>query len=109
MSRDGRFTVSIFVNEILPAAPAVTVQVAHLWGGGELSEEALAVSTDAVASGESRARNLYFDLTEFERFAGGSDDVVARYVRRIGMDRLLYGTCGCRRIILPRRSAGAGS
>ncbi len=88
----GRVEAEIFVNEILTAAPDVIVQVAHFWGGGEVSEEALTVFAEFVSSGDPQARNLYFDLTEVERFSHGSEALVARYARKIGMDRLLYGS-----------------
>lgn len=88
----GRGEAEIFVNEILAAAPDITVQVAHFWGGGEMSEEALAVFADAVSTGGPGTRNLYFDLTEVAAYARGSEAVVARYARQIGMDRLLYGS-----------------
>ena len=33
----------MILEEILPAAPDVPIQIAHLWGGADISEEALGV------------------------------------------------------------------
>ncbi len=91
----GREEAEAILNEILPSAPDVTIQIAHLWGGSELSEPALAVFADAVSSGDPRARNLYFDLTEVDRAVGGSDEtwaMLADRIRQIGVERVLYGS-----------------
>lgn len=94
----GREQAEIFLKELLPAAPDVVVQIAHLWGGNEFRPDALAVFADAVASGDPRARNLYFDLTEVEPAAAITSDPgrtmqeIARFLRRIGLKRILYGS-----------------
>src|SRR5262245_15688499 len=63
----GREEASIFLNELLPAAPDVVVQVAHLAGAGspqdEGAQQALEVFVDAVVRNDPRTRNLYFDAT----------------------------------------------
>ena len=57
----------VFLNELLPAAPDVVVQIAHLASAGmprdEGSQQALDVFVDAVARNDPRTRNLYFDAT----------------------------------------------
>ena len=57
----------IFLNELLPAAPDVVVQIAHLASAGspqdEGAQQALDVFVDAVARNDPRTRNLYFDAT----------------------------------------------
>ena len=90
-----RAHAEVFLEELLPAAPDVVVQVAHLWGGNEFAPEALAVFADAVAAKDSRARNLYFDLTEAQFAAGDSKETwaeIARRLRQIGLDRVFYGS-----------------
>jgi len=63
----GREEASIFLNELLPAAPDVVVQVAHLASAGspqdEGAQQALEVFVDAVVRNDPRTRNLYFDAT----------------------------------------------
>jgi len=63
----GREEASIFLNELLPAAPDVVVQVAHLASAGspqdDGAQQALDVFVDAVARNDPRTRHLYFDAT----------------------------------------------
>src|SRR3954470_327192 len=63
----GREEANIFLNELLPAAPDVVVQVAHLASAGspqdEGAQQALEVFVDAVVRNDPRTRNLYFDAT----------------------------------------------
>jgi predicted TIM-barrel fold metal-dependent hydrolase len=63
----GREEAVIFLNELLPAAPDVVVQVAHLASAGspqdEGAQQALEVFVDAVARNDPRTRHLYFDAT----------------------------------------------
>lgn len=94
----GREQAEVFVKELLPAAPDVVVQIAHLWGGNEFNPAALDVFADAVAAGDPRAKNLYFDLTEVEAAAAITSDpaetmrAIAQRLRRIGLKRILYGS-----------------
>ena len=106
-----RDEAEIFVNQILPAAPDVVVQIAHMWGGNELSPEALDVYANLVSSGDARGRNLWFDLTEIVDGAGGDPEklaLIARYARQIGMDRLLYGSDASGSPDLPPSTLGWG-
>src|SRR5207249_5026 len=63
----GRDEARIFLNDILSAAPDVPVQIAHLAGAGgyddPLVDEALAVFVEAIGNEDSRAKQLYFDVT----------------------------------------------
>jgi predicted TIM-barrel fold metal-dependent hydrolase len=63
----GRDEAAIFLNELLPAAPDVVVQVAHLGSAGSAQDEgaqqALEVFVDAVVRNDSRTPHLYFDAT----------------------------------------------
>lgn len=91
----GRAQARAFLDVLLPAAPDVPVQIAHLWGGNQYRPEPLAVYADAIAAGDPRTRNLYFDLAEIVPGAGGSADAlreIAETLRRIGLDRVLYGS-----------------
>jgi hypothetical protein len=57
----------IFLNQLLPAAPDIVVQIAHLASAGspqdEGSQQALEIFVDAMVRKDPRARNLYFDAT----------------------------------------------
>src|SRR5262245_24362358 len=63
----GRDEAMIFLNELLPAAPDVVVQVAHLASAGSAEDEgaqqALEFFVDTVARNDPRTRHLYFDAT----------------------------------------------
>lgn len=58
----GRAEALVFLNELMPAAPDVTVQVAHLAGAGGVEkpifDEVLGVFVDAIAKGDPRTKNL---------------------------------------------------
>jgi uncharacterized protein len=91
----GRAHAEAFLNRLLPAAPDVPVQIAHLWGGNQYRAEPLAVYAEAIAAGDPRTRNLYFDLAEAVPGALGSDEAlreIAQRIRQIGLDRVLYGS-----------------
>ena len=94
----GRPQAEVFLNELLPAAPNVVVQIAHLWGGNEFVPEVLEVFAHAVAAKDPRVKNLYFDLTEIEPAAAITSNPaetmqeIARFLRRIGLKRILYGS-----------------
>jgi len=87
----------VVLNQLLPAAPDVPVQIAHLWGGAEFSEGALAAYADAVAARQPATAKLYFDVAELALVIGRDQRSLQRSVaqmRRIGLDRILYGSDG---------------
>ncbi|HET9334420.1 MAG TPA: amidohydrolase family protein [Gemmatimonadota bacterium] len=91
----GREEAQVLLERIFPAAPDIPIQIAHLWGGADVSEDALGVFADAVSSGDPRARNLSFDLTEMDRAIGDSEETWARIterIRQIGLERIFYGS-----------------
>lgn len=91
--------VETFLDQILTAALDVPVQIAHLWGGGhysEVSEAALAAYANAVSTELPATRNLFFDV--YDLFPRNEEDDtrkrIATLVRRIGVERLVYGSDG---------------
>jgi predicted TIM-barrel fold metal-dependent hydrolase len=92
----GREEASIFLNELLPAAPDVVVQVAHLASAGspqdEGAQQALALFVDAIERNDPRTRNLYFDATTLGEPA--TPDNAQRWaaaIRRVPT-RVLFGS-----------------
>jgi uncharacterized protein len=87
-----------FLEQPLPAAPDVILQVAHLTSaGGWESEvdEAMGVFADAIRQSDPRTRRLCFDISgvglpEWKKHA----PAVAACIRRIGTDRVLFGSDG---------------
>jgi predicted TIM-barrel fold metal-dependent hydrolase len=90
----GRDHARVLLRDILPAAPDVVTQIAHLWGGEALSEPALVAYADAVAANEPATRNLYFDVAQ--TWFGGEQDLqkIVAQMRRIGVGRILYASDG---------------
>ena len=83
-----------FLDNLLPSAPEVTVQIAHMAGGGPgWTDPALEVFADAVARGDPRTRNLCFDVaTVADGQSGENLRLLASRIRQIGLKRILYGS-----------------
>jgi uncharacterized protein len=97
----GAAQARIFLERLLPLAADVPVQIAHLAGSGPgyddpPADSAMAVLADAVVRGNRDARRLWFDV------AGVVDKgispvhaaLVARRIRQVGIERVLYGSDG---------------
>jgi predicted TIM-barrel fold metal-dependent hydrolase len=89
----------IFVEQVLPAAPDVTVQVAHFAGTGPGYEdpparEAMAELARSVARHDQRTRHLWFDVASIvdRDIRPELAKLVADTIRQVGVDRVLYGT-----------------
>lgn len=90
----------IFLEKVLPAAPDVPVQIAHLAGAGSYDEpavdEALSVFGDAIAKNDPRMNHVYFDVSgvagygEWEKKA----ELIAKRIRQLGTKRVLFGSDG---------------
>ncbi|MBV9958227.1 MAG: amidohydrolase family protein, partial [Acidobacteria bacterium] len=84
-----------FVDKILPAAPHITVIIAHLWGGGPFAPKPLQVYVDAVSRHAPGTKNLYFDVAEAALVAGGNKEKLAQIadaIHRIGAQHILFGS-----------------
>jgi len=89
----------LFLDELLPLVPNVTVQIAHLAGSGPgyddpKADAALEVYIDAIAKHDPRVRKLWFDLTSNANPANSParSALLAKRIRQIGAGRVLYGT-----------------
>jgi predicted TIM-barrel fold metal-dependent hydrolase len=88
-----------FLEQLLPAAPDVTVQVAHLAGTGpgyddQPSDEALGVLADAVAARDPRTKRLWFDVATMANpdITPPQREKLAQRIRQIGAERILFGS-----------------
>lgn len=88
-----------FLDQVLPAAPDVPVQLAHLGGTGPGFEDpparaVLATLAAAVERGHPATRKLWFDVASVvdRDITPEAAALLVSYLRRIGMARLLYGT-----------------
>ncbi len=87
----------VFLNELLPEAPDIPVQIAHLTGAGDYDDSTdavLAVFVEAIRDGDPRVKNLWFDVTSvvLADIALEKAKLVATRIRQIGLDRVLYGS-----------------
>ena len=90
----GAADIRIFIDQVLPCAPNIVVQIGHMAGAGPgWTDEALKVFADAISAGDARTGNLYFDV------ATVADDqpperlqILASRIRQIGVQRILYGS-----------------
>lgn len=87
-----------FIDEVLPSAPNVPIQIAHLAGAGgyddESVDEALTAFLDAIARGSTQMSRVLFDISGVAgmgKWMERSELITAR-VRQLGVDRVLYGS-----------------
>lgn len=87
----------VFLNELIPAAPAVPIQIAHLAGAGgydEAVDQALQVFIEAIRKNDKRMKNVYFDVSGILSLDKPSDKsaLIAQRIRELGVTRVLYGS-----------------
>jgi predicted TIM-barrel fold metal-dependent hydrolase len=88
-----------FLEQLLPEAPDVPVQVAHMAGTGPAYEDppahaVIAVLAEAVERGDPRTRSLWFDVASVANPGNqpATSELLAKRIRQIGVDRIVYGT-----------------
>jgi uncharacterized protein len=89
----------IFLTEVIPAAPDVPIQIAHLTSSGDFDEpavgEALDVFEKAIADDDPRMKNIYFDMSGISGMAEPPRAAkIAAAIRRLGIQRILFGSDG---------------
>jgi predicted TIM-barrel fold metal-dependent hydrolase len=95
----GRREARVFLNEVLPKAPHVIVQIAHLAGPGGFdpqSDQALQVFIAAIKRHDARMKLVYFDVSGVAGVADWREhkDVIAARIRQIGTAKILWGSDG---------------
>jgi predicted TIM-barrel fold metal-dependent hydrolase len=85
-----------FLDQVLPAAPDIPVQIAHMAasGPGYHSDDAMEVFANAAAASDPRLRNVYFDVASMV-VAGTPPktlELVAKRLRQVGMKKVLFGS-----------------
>ena len=90
----GAAQARVVIEKLLPAAPGVPVQIAHLWGGENFAPEALAVFAQACAAKERGTSRLYFDVSDAALVAKAPEQAqrVASRIRQIGLEHIVYGS-----------------
>jgi len=87
----------IFLEQLLPEASNVVVQIAHLAGGGGYDPEtdaALSVFVEAFERKDPRMKKVYFDVCGIAIPGMWEDkaDLLVTRIRQIGSSRLVYGS-----------------
>ena len=90
----GERQARIFVENVLPEAKDVVVQIAHLASAGQYEDEgvdkALDVFINAIVAKDARMKHVYFDVSVI--MWESKKETLQRQLRAIGMERLLYAS-----------------
>jgi predicted TIM-barrel fold metal-dependent hydrolase len=96
----GTKEANIFLREVLPTAPHVVVQIAHLSGAGGYDDpsvdQALSVFLAAIARRDLRMTRVYFDICGVAGLGNwqSKKTLIAERIRQIGVKRILWGSDG---------------
>lgn len=89
----------VLLEEVLPFAPNVPVQVAHLAGSGPgykdpPAQSAMAVLAEAAARHDPRMRQVWFDVSSIAHpdMPAAEARRLVRRLRQVGMERVLFGS-----------------
>jgi predicted TIM-barrel fold metal-dependent hydrolase len=86
----------IILEQILPAAPDVPIQIAHMGSTAGQPDENTKVFADAIVAKDPRVKNVYFDITQTVLTDGSQKPEqlaqIADALRRIGLERIFFGT-----------------
>lgn len=95
----GAAQARVFLDQPLPLAANIDVQVAHLAGTGPgyddpPSDAAMAVLAEAVERHDPRTRRLWFDVATCVdlNISPANPALVARRIRQVEVKRILYGS-----------------
>jgi uncharacterized protein len=95
----GAAQARVFLEQLLPETPDVTVQVAHLAGTGPgyddpPADSVMAVLADAVHRKDPRTRRLWFDVSGIvdSTVTDSQAALMVRRIRQAGVDRILFGS-----------------
>lgn len=93
----GRKDALVFLDDILPMAPDIIVQVAHMAGSGPgypaFADEAFEVFANAIERDDPRTRNLFFDVATVVTMDTSPEtaELIARRIRQVGIERFVFG------------------
>jgi predicted TIM-barrel fold metal-dependent hydrolase len=88
-----------FLDQVMPFAADVPVQIAHFAGSGpgyedSAAQEAMAEFAASVERGEPSTRRLHFDVASIvdAEITAATAAIVVGFIRRVGPRRVLYGS-----------------
>ncbi len=87
----------VFLDQLLPEAPDVPVQIAHLAGSGgydDATDAALGVYVDAIGRRDPRVKRVWFDACgiAIPGMWEAKAALIVKRMRQIGVNRILYGS-----------------
>ena len=86
----------IILDEILPVAPDIPIQIAHMGSSSGQPDENTAVFADAIVAKDPRVKNVTFDITQTVLTDASQSAeqlaTIAAALRRIGLERIFFGT-----------------
>ena len=95
----GARQVRVFLDQVMPMAPDVPVQIAHLAGSGPgyddaPAQEAMGAFAAAVARREPATSRLWFDVASIvdADIPPATAGLVVRFIRQVGPGRVLFGS-----------------
>jgi predicted TIM-barrel fold metal-dependent hydrolase len=96
----GALEARVFLDKVLPSAPDVPIQIAHLAGAGGFDDpsvdSALFVFVRAIAKQDARMAHVYFDICGVAGIGHWKEkkNLIAERIREIGVSRILWGSDG---------------
>jgi predicted TIM-barrel fold metal-dependent hydrolase len=87
-----------FIERVLPSAPDIPIQIAHLTGGGTFDDpkvdEALGEFIRAFRAKDPRVEHVWMDVSGIAGYGDwrGKAPVIAQRIREVGLGRILYGS-----------------
>jgi predicted TIM-barrel fold metal-dependent hydrolase len=94
--RYGREHSEIFLKQVIPAAPDIPIQIAHMAASGPNyhSDDALEVYANAAVAGDPRMKNVYFDVASMVTRNTRPEvlALVAKRLRQLGLQRVLFAS-----------------
>jgi predicted TIM-barrel fold metal-dependent hydrolase len=92
----GRAHAEAFLKEILPVAPNITIQIAHMAASGPdyHSDDAFEVYANAVANNDPRMKNVFVDVASMVTSNTSPETLtlVAKRLRQFGLQRVLFAS-----------------
>jgi predicted TIM-barrel fold metal-dependent hydrolase len=92
----GRPHAEAFLNQILPSAPDITIQIAHMAASGPNyhSDEAFEVYANAAEKKDPRMKNVYTDVASMVTRNTRPEiiELVAKRLRQFGLNHVLFGS-----------------
>lgn len=92
----GRAHAEAFLNQVLPVAPDIPIQIAHMaaTGPGYSSDDAFEVYANAAEKNDPRMKNVYVDVASDVIASTPPEtlELIAKRLRQFGLKRVLFAS-----------------